>query len=285
VSAQPRIVFLGAGGPFSCACLTRLIAVGGVAAVVVPRATGRGPRRWLRALRQRMATRPLRSIARAHGIPVVAFGHDLRSFNADLICTASFPHLVGADMRSAATLGAINVHSSLLPRHRGPDPLFWTYFDDDRESGVTVHWMTDGIDDGDVVLQRRVDVPRGMPGRDLYLRLASEAAEAMADAVVAIGNGTATRTPQPDRASDPPPSRMTWAVDWKRWPAERVWHFLRGTSFRPGAVLADAAGQIHRVGEVIGYETAPHHEAPGTFRTAGDRLIIHCLDGTVTARR
>jgi methionyl-tRNA formyltransferase len=279
-----RVLFLGAGGPFSCTCLERLIPVADVAGVVVPRSSGRGLRGVIRGLRQRSATRPLRSIARRHAIPVVRFGDDLRPFRAEVLCTASFPHLIDAGTRSTAKLGAINVHSSLLPRHRGPDPLFWTYFDDDRESGITVHWMTDGIDDGDIIVQRRIDVPRGIGGRDLYMRLANEAAEALAEAVAAIGNGAAERVPQADAPADPSPAARTWSIDYDAWPAERVWHFLRGYSFRRGAAIADRNGRLHAVREPTGYEIREHDQIPGTFLTEGKSLTIFCADGIVRIR-
>ncbi|MEA2569308.1 MAG: methionyl-tRNA formyltransferase [Acidobacteriota bacterium] len=281
---RPRLVFLGAGGPFSCLCLERLIEVADVAAVVMPKARGRGLGRVLRTLRQRYVTRGLRAIVRRHRIPTVIFGDDLRRFNADLLCTASFPHIVPSDLRAAARLGAINVHSSLLPRHRGPDPIFWTYFDDDRVTGVTVHWMTDRVDDGDVIVQRRIDVARGISGLDLYMQLANEAAEAMASAVAAVGDGSAKRTPQPDAPADPPPSQMTWRIDYEEWPAERIWHFLRGYSFRTGATLADRDGNLHRIGIVERYESKTHDQRPGTFTIDRAALTIYCRDGVVIAR-
>jgi methionyl-tRNA formyltransferase len=283
--SHPRVVFLGAGGPFACLTLERLVKVGDIAAVVVPRARGRGLRQLPAAMRQRYATRHLRRIAGEHQIPVVIFGTDLRQFKADLLCTASFPHIVPPDMRAAGRLGAINVHSSLLPRHRGPDPIFWTYFDDDRTTGVTVHRMTDGVDDGDVIVQREVSVPRGMSGVDLYLRLANEAAEAMATAVSAIGNGTADRRPQGEGAPDPHPMQMTWRVDYASWPAERLQHFLAGYAFRKNAQLADGNGTVHSIGEVLRVESASHEATPGTFESRRGELKIHLANGAVVVRQ
>jgi methionyl-tRNA formyltransferase len=280
---SPRILFLGAGGPFSCSCLERLLTVAEVAAVVVPRARGGGLRHILRRVRQRYATRRLRDIALRERIPVVIFGEDLRSLNADLLCAASFPHIVSSDVRKAARLGAINVHSSLLPRHRGPDPIFWTYFDDDRITGVTVHWMADGIDDGDIILQQRVDVARGVSGLDLYMQLTAAAADALAMAVKTVGDGTAPRTPQIDGTYEPSPALMTWQIDYKTWSAERVWHFLRGWSFRPGATLTDRDGKSHRIAEVERYETTEHDLPNGTFVIDGTRATIYCRDGIVVA--
>src|ERR1051326_1425127 len=69
----------------------------------------------------------------------------------DLICVASFPRIIPPHILARAKRGGLNVHGALLPKHRGPDPLFRTYFDEDQEAGVTVHWMDEGVDSGDIV--------------------------------------------------------------------------------------------------------------------------------------
>lgn len=276
-----RVVFLGAGGPFSVECLRSVAGVAEVAALVLPGARGRGLRRVVRGLWHRRLTRTIRSVARERRIPVFTYGsRDLRAFGADLFVTASFPHLLDA------TLPAINVHSSLLPKHRGPDPIFWTYFAGDRRTGVTVHWLAEGVDDGDVILQREIDVPRGIGGGDLYARLSREAAVALADAVMAIADGTATRTPQDHAAAtiEPSPSTAAWQIDFDTWTAERVWHFLRGYAFRTGARLRDRAGTEHALGSEVTLETTASREEPGTFRRSGTDLVIHCIDGVVRIR-
>src|SRR5947207_4803135 len=72
----------------------------------------------------------------------------------DLICIASFPRIVPPSILARAAHGGLNVHAALLPKHRGPDPLFWTFFDFDEVTGVTVHWIDAGVDSGDSVAQR-----------------------------------------------------------------------------------------------------------------------------------
>lgn len=278
-------MLFGAGGPYSCRCLEGLISVAEVVAVVVPRTRGRGLWKLLRTLVQRRRTAALRQIARRTSIPVLAASDDLSNLRCDLLCTASFPEILNARIRGIATLGAINVHSSLLPRHRGPDPIFWTYHDDDRETGVTVHWLTHGVDDGDVILQRRLAIPRGLPGTELYGRLSVEAATGLSAAVTSIVAGSAERRAQPPAGSEPHSTGMTWSIDYSSWPAERLWHFLRGIAARRNAVIPDRNGRWFRIGGVVRHEESANNVPAGTIERRGKVLTIYCLDGVVTVRK
>jgi methionyl-tRNA formyltransferase len=267
-----RVVFCGLGGPLSCLTLDRLATEAEVIAVVTPPL----PRSPLRRWRVWRSLAPLRRIAARHKIPIIAL-EDVDRSGADLVCVAAFP------VRIRSNIPGINVHLSLLPRHRGADPLFWTYFDDDRETGVTVHWLADEIDAGDVVLQERVPLARGASSIDVYLALSATAAETMVKAVRAIENGTATRTPQTSWRADPHPRKLTWPIDYDTWDAERLWHFLRGRMHRPFTEIPDAGSKRHLIGNVIAFEHQVHDVTAGSVVRAAGRVRIYTRDGWVEA--
>lgn len=258
-----RTVFFGSGSPASQVALRYLFDAAQVVGVVVPEKHG-------------SATRPLRQAALEHELPIIEFSDvaQLRSLEADLFCVATFPRLFGANLLSLPRLGILNVHASLLPKHRGPDPIFWAYFENEAETGVTVHWMSEKVDAGDIVLQSRIAIPRGSSGATLYMQLAEIGARLLVDAVRRISNGTATRTPQDERmaTSDPTPSKMTWSIPYTEWHAERLWHFLRGT---------EHLGLFRRGGYVEEYEIVKHDRTPGETIREGSRLTIYTGDGRV----
>src|SRR5207248_6360037 len=113
----------------------------------------------------------LERAARELGIPIIwstgcndaAVAERLCSAKPDLICVAIFPRLIPHEIIALAPLGAINLHPSLLPRHRGPLPLFWTYHADDRAAGVTIHHVSQVFDAGDIILQESFPLPRAYP--------------------------------------------------------------------------------------------------------------------------
>src|SRR5205823_3279104 len=87
-------------------------------------------------------------------------------------------------------VGCLNVHPSLLPAHRGPAPLFWTFRHGDPLAGLTVHWMDEGIDTGDIALQEEIPVAEGTSGLDLQRECLERGARLLVEVVQAVATGT-----------------------------------------------------------------------------------------------
>ncbi|HEY6844513.1 MAG TPA: formyltransferase family protein [Thermoanaerobaculia bacterium] len=262
-----RILLFGSGSPASIAALDALARVQTIAAVVVP---------------DHRAAAPLIAAARERRIDVVR-QQSVRDA-VDLICIATFPSLLSRDVLRVARLGAINVHMSLLPKHRGPDPLFWTYIDDDRETGVTVHWVEERADAGPIILQRSIALERGRSIVDVYMELSAIGAELLVEAVRQIASGTAARVEQDETRATLEPSRdaAKWPEYLAKWPAERVWHVVKGLTTGPaGTLLRDERGRPVAHGQARGFTMEPSSEMPGTVRVLGDRIRVFCIDGVV----
>src|SRR5260370_41585520 len=86
----------------------------------------------------------------------------LSSYQPDLICVACFSRAIPRVILAIPRLGCLNVHPSLLPANRGPEPLFWTFRLGHERSGVTIHLMGGGLDSGDIVGQHEVGVPEAL---------------------------------------------------------------------------------------------------------------------------
>jgi methionyl-tRNA formyltransferase len=267
-----RLVFFGSGSRYSMAAFHELVAGGDVVGVVVPVVRTRHP--IVRAMAWMMGS-PLRRRVEAAGLPLIRFDADdpsaIAALDADLFCVASFPFILKEGVLRCAKRGALNAHPSLLPRHRGADPLFWTYFQDDATTGVTVHWIGRGVDDGDVVDVAECELVRGTTRVELELTLGSMAGHLLRRCVTAIDEGRDARTPQdPESGShEPLPSRTAWQIDFAARSAEQVWHFLRGVGTSSLRVPA---------GDAIAFTIAPHERAPGTIEESN----LYCRDGWVT---
>src|SRR5215831_11890051 len=196
-----KIVLFGTSTRYSLLAFEELATHELVVAVVLSGPSRRGLRDLLRCRRLKS---PLESAAHARMIPVIrltdanepAVGERLCSLQPDLICIATFPRLIPPEIIAMAPLGAINVHPSLLPRHRGPLPLFWTYNADDRASGVTVHHLDGSFDSGDIILQEAFPLPRAYPVAKLDGDVAHRGASLLRAAVEALAGGRAARTAQ-----------------------------------------------------------------------------------------
>ena len=278
-----NVVLFAAGSRYSKVILEELAKRGLVRAVVGPAARGTGWQRLVRSVLIAWAGRHFRSAVRRLRLPLIRFrgAADLTGVIADAFCVAAFPYLLKEEVRAKARF-VFNVHPSLLPRHRGGDPLFWTYFCDDRECGVTVHLMDEGTDSGAIVAQAQMPLPRGMRSSELSELLAERGAVLLADVL------TSPIQPQPQEESlatmDPLPRLGAWQIDWEIWPAERVWHFLRGVGSTHGHLLTDYRGERMPVGEAIRFTEDKHDRAPGTIKRHLRGAKIFCVDGTVDVR-
>ncbi len=213
-------------------------------------------------------------------------GEDLHKVRPDVIVVASFPALLPMEQLASARIGAINLHMSLLPRHRGVDPVFWTYWHDDREAGVTLHWMDEGLDKGDIIVQDRQPLSRGLASRSLYRQLAESGATLLANALKQLQEGTLPRQSQDERAAtyESAADIARARVPFAKWPAERVWHLLSGVGDQRSGLIDDVAGKPLAHGRATGW-TADDAAEPGRIVTLPSGYQLHCRDGIVTLSR
>ena len=196
----------------------------------------------------------------------------------ELIVVAAYGKILPEDILNYPKYGSINVHSSLLPKYRGAAPINWAILDGLKETGVTIMYMAKELDAGDVILQKATAIGEDEDALALTTRLAELGAEALAEAVEGLKNGTASRTPQDG-------SKQTYAsmlskemspIDWSR-PARAIDCQVRGLIPWPCA-STELAGQRFKV-----YRTAPGRKtdkAPGTILAAGKMGIeVACGDG------
>lgn len=207
----------------------------------------------------------------------------LRRLRPDVLVLSNFGLLLPPEVLAVPRLGAVNLHLSLLPRHRGPCPWLWMFHDGDTTGGATVHLVDAGEDTGAILGALEHEVPPGITASALADRVLPQAAELLCSAVDALGAGTASPVPQPSaeglrRARFVLPGEAL--VDWESWPAERVWSFLRGASlwYEP---LFPVPGFVREYGEL---ERRPPGVPPGTVRQGLRGGWIACRDGRIPFR-
>jgi methionyl-tRNA formyltransferase len=200
----------------------------------------------------------------------------------DVVVVAFFNQLLKPSFFRVPPLGALNLHPSLLPRYRGPAPLFWTFKDGCDMAGLTMHRVAAGEDDGDVIAQEEVPLPFGTAGEDLVDELATRAAHMTVAAVDALAEGSAR--PQPQDAAHktraPRPSEKDLLVD-PSLGARRAYHFVRGVG-RWNPVHVDVGG--HRARVIDAVELEEGRKIPGQSALIGDLLHLGCDDGVVVLR-
>ncbi len=245
-----RVVFMGTPA-FAVPSLEALVGAGcDVAAVVTQpdRPTGR---------HQVPTPPPVKSVAESYGIPVLQpekvrtpeFEQALRALSPDFLVTAAYGRILPAGVLAVPRVAPLNVHASLLPKYRGASPIQRCLIDGVSEAGVTIMRMDVGMDTGDVILQRSMDVSGDMDAEELSGDLARLGAAALVEALDRIRAGTATYSKQDESEATVvrPLDREDGRIDWNA-SARAVHDLVRGTRPWPGAytTLCGARVKIHR---------------------------------------
>jgi methionyl-tRNA formyltransferase len=121
----------------------------------------------------------------------------IREVGADVMVVAAYGQILPATLLDAPRLGTLNVHASLLPRHRGPAPIEWSILSGDTETGVTIMQMDAGVDTGPILAQARVPVPPDATAGALEDQLAELGGRLMVRTLDDLGQGRTTAVPQP----------------------------------------------------------------------------------------
>lgn len=167
--------------------------------------------------------RSVERMARIHGIPVHHLARPvaadlapvLRSLEPDLVLNQS-EILLGEDILSIPSIGVVNRHATLLPRHRGRLGSFWAHAEDDPRYGVTIHMVDAGIDTGEVLVQwEATDVDPGWPFPRILWHLNRRAPDLFWEGVARLERGEGP-TPQPP-GGDRPPRRFPTLEEARRY--------------------------------------------------------------------
>jgi len=269
----PRIVFMGTPA-FACPILDALLArpdpiVGVVCQPDRPRGRGLG-----------VSAPAVKALAAEHGLPVLqpervrdaAFLDALRGLAPDLIVVAAYGRILPRAVLDLPPRGCINVHASLLPRHRGAAPVTWTILAGDTTTGVTIMAMNEEMDAGDILLQRETQVRPDDTGGTLLDRLARLGADAIGEAIDGLEAGTLRPIPQPATGVTFAPriEREHGRIDWSR-PAVELERQVRALAPTPSAftTLGGHLLKVHRA------EVGPARAVdPGRVVTTGPGGIV-----------
>ncbi len=210
---------------------------------------------------------------------------ELKAFNADVFIVVAYGQILSRAVLDVPPLGCLNVHTSLLPRHRGAAPIQAAIRDGDTETGVTIMFMDEGLDTGDILLMHRLAIACDETGGSLHDKLAQQAPAALEEALDLLAAGNPPREKQDE-------SRVTHVrkltrqdgrLDWTR-PAIELDRLIRAFTPWPATscILKDAQIKIHRAQAIADADVCP---APGTIVSAtADGILVSCGSGLLNLR-
>ena len=234
----------------------------------------------------KMAFSPVKEYTLTVGIPVyqpvkLRDGEALRlveELAPELIVVAAYGRILPEDILNTPPYGSINVHSSILPKYRGAAPINWAILNGDSVTGVTIMYMAKELDAGDVILCRETAIDPDEDAQMLTARLAALGADALAEAVERLHDGTAVRLPQDHSAYTYAPmlDRSLSPLDFSK-SARQLHDQVRGLIPWPCASMTLDGKNVKVYRTAVGGETAL---AAGRIAEAGKQgLAIACGDG------
>jgi len=276
-----RLIFMGTPD-FAVPSLLALVAAGHDIAAVYTRAAkpaGRG---------MELQVTPVEREARRLALPVLtpktlrdeAAQVEFRAHNADAVVVVAYGLILPKAVLDAPRLGCFNVHASLLPRWRGAAPINRAVMAGDKESGVTIMRMDEGLDTGAMAMREPLSILPDMTAGELHDALAELGARLMPVALAAAERGALSLTPQPEAGIiyAEKTSKSETRIDWTK-PARAVHNHCRGLSPFPGAWFELDGVRVKALRTTIGEGQTSKNAKPGT--ALDDRLTIACGDGAV----
>lgn len=232
-----KIVFMGTPD-FAVEALEAIIKAGHDVACVVTqpdKPKGRG---------KEMQFTPVKQCAKEHQIPILQpvkvreaeQVEALRAFGADIFVVAAFGQILPKEILTMPKYGCVNIHASLLPKYRGAAPIQWAVINGEKESGVTIQQMGEGVDTGDILLKRAIPLDPKETGESLYDKLSKLGAELIVEVLPKIEAGEVTPQKQ-DEAQSTHVGKITKAlgqIDWNKSAAE-LERLVRGLNSWPSA--------------------------------------------------
>ena len=272
-----RLIFMGTPD-FAVPTLLALTAAGhDIVAVYTraPKPAGRG---------MDMQVTPIEREARRLALPVFtpktlrdeAAQDAFASHNVDAAVVVAYGLILPKAVLEAPRLGCFNVHASLLPRWRGAAPINRAVMAGDKESGVTIMQMDEGLDTGAMVMREALPILPDMTAGELHDALAQQGARLMPVALAAAERGALSLTPQPEAGVTYAEkiSKSETRIDWSK-PAHEVHNHRRGLSPFPGAWFELDGVRVKALRTTL----AKGSGAPGA--ALDDNLTIACGDGAI----
>jgi methionyl-tRNA formyltransferase len=220
---------------------------------------------------------------------------ELARLAPELLVVMAYGQILPRSVLDLPTCACLNLHASLLPKHRGAAPIQAAIEAGDTDSGITVMYMAEGLDTGDILLEKRLALRRRETGGTLHDRLGLIAPEALAEALSILEQGAAPRIPQ-DSAAATYAKKLAREDGWIRWESPvLVDRKVRAMNPWPGAYTrlpsASDAIQIGQSGEngrklkvfsVIQSRSPSNGALPGTILSVESRgVLVAAGDGAV----
>lgn len=233
---------------------------------------------------QHLVPTPLKEAALSYGLPVYqpqtlkddAFMDLLRLLSPDLIVVVAYGKILPKTVLEFPRYGCINVHASLLPKYRGAGPIQWSIINGETETGITTMQMGEGLDTGDILLQKSVPITDDITADVLFDTLSSLGGRLLVETISGLENNAIIPRPQTDELATYAPmlDKSTGYIDFSE-SAHQILRRIRGVTPWPSAMVmcGEKRMKIYDAQVIKGMNT----EIPGKILSVSrDGILVSC---------
>jgi methionyl-tRNA formyltransferase len=228
---------------------------------------------------------PVKQAALEAGLPIAqpekiktnsGFRDQLEAIRPEAIIVVAYGRIIPKWMLDLPKHGNLNLHASLLPKYRGAAPIQWAIANGEPVTGVTIMRIDEGLDTGDMLLQRELPVAPDQTAEDVFPLLAAMGADLMAQTLEGLAAGAITPTKQDDAKATLAPilKREDGLIDFNR-PAMEIYNRWRGFQPWPG-IYTQLRGKKLAFHRIMPMELRGEESVPGQILVERERLFVDC---------
>ena len=207
---------------------------------------------------------------------------EIRALRPDVMVVMAYGQILPRGVLEIPEIACLNLHASLLPRWRGAAPIQAAIAAGDREIGITVMYMDDGLDTGDILLQRTIDILPADTGGALHDRLAGVAPETLLESLDLLAKRKAPRTPQDNAVATYAPKlkREDGKIDWSD-PADAIERKIRAFDPWPGAFMTVSTDGTRNL-KIFSATVIDLRGKPGKILRSEAELVVAAGEGALS---
>ena len=207
---------------------------------------------------------------------------EIRALKPDVIVVMAYGQILPRGVLEIPKMACLNLHASLLPRWRGAAPIQAAIAAGDRETGITVMYMDEGLDTGDILLQHTIDILPIDTGGGLHDRLGAIAPETLLESLDLVAKGKAPRTPQDNASATYAPKlkREDGKIDWSD-PADAIERKIRAFDPWPAAFMTVSTNGMHNL-KIFSATVINLRGKPGKILPSKAELVVAAGEGALS---
>ncbi|MFA6754157.1 MAG: methionyl-tRNA formyltransferase [Candidatus Paceibacterota bacterium] len=224
-----------------------------------------------------------RGIAKKFNVPFVEitgkmkeYEDQIRNLNPDLILVIGWYYMIPKRIMDIPKLGCVGIHNSLLPKYRGGAPLVWAIINGEKESGVSFFYFAEGVDNGDIIAQKKFLITQKDTIKTVYEKAEKKALKILERSIPLIKRKKAQKIKQDESKATYFPQRTPedGEINWNRKSSE-IYNFIRAqTKPYPGAFFYNNVGQKIKIWKAkFPKKTKKYHKKPGTILNENKKKI------------